>query len=163
MEMEEVWKDVDGWEGLYWVSNLGRVKSSKRLKSLYVSSHGYHTVGFCHNHFEKTCSVHRLVAKAFIPNPNNLPQVNHKNGIKTDNRVENLEWCDNKHNVRHSFNTGLQVAISGKNHYKSKLDDEKVRDIRTARIPVAEFARLYGVSPRTIQSAKRYRSWKQVK
>lgn len=104
--MEEIWKDVKGYEGLYQVSNLGNVKSldkyvngrnSKRLVkgrilSLFDDKDGYKLVNLYKNKKIKQFRVHILVAQAFIPNPNNLPQVNHKNEIKSDNFATNLEW-----------------------------------------------------------------------
>lgn len=101
-ENNEVWKDVVGYEGLYQVSNLGRVKSlwfgKERILKLGRNIFGYLTVGLHKNEQQKTCKVHRLVAQAFIPNPNVLPEVNHKDENKTNNSIENLEWCDTKYN-----------------------------------------------------------------
>ena len=103
--MEEQWKRVviDGEPWDYKVSNLGNVKrigSSKCLKPGY--NHGYLQVILCKNGNTKKMFVHRLVATAFIPNPNNLSDVNHKNEIKTDNALTNLEWMTHKDNVRYS-------------------------------------------------------------
>ena len=117
---KEIWKDIDGYDDKYQVSNLGRVKSmyfinrhaniprEKILKFGY-NLQGYPFVVLCHSgKTSKPLSVHRLVAKAFIPNPNNYPVVNHINGIKTDNRVENLEWCTQQYNIKQSFKNGQQ-------------------------------------------------------
>ena len=117
----EVWRPVKGYEGLYEVSNYGRVKSLKRntaherIKSPIKDRDGYLIVCFNKNGKQSNKRIHRLVAEAFIPNPNNLPQVNHKNEIKTDNCVENLEWCDNKYNARYgtrSIRVGLTRRVT---------------------------------------------------
>ena len=108
--MEE-WKSIPGYEGLYEVSNLGRVRSvercdrfnrkivSKILKPNYVS--GYLRVGMYKNKTFKYYLIHRLVAQAFLPNPDNLPEVNHKDEDKSNNKVNNLEWCDRSYNMNY--------------------------------------------------------------
>lgn len=112
--MQEIWKDVIGYEGLYKVSNLGNVISinyngtkKSKLLAYHLNYKGYARVHLTKNKQDKYMSVHRLVAEAFIPNIKKYPQVNHKNGIKVDNRVDNLEWCTNEYNFQHALNTGL--------------------------------------------------------
>ena len=109
--MQEIWKDIKGYEGLYQVSNLGRVKSLKFLSNVHKKYYdrekilktgkdirGYDVVILCRNGVQKGFKVHRLVAEAFIPNPNDLPQVNHIDENKENNCVSNLEFCTNKYN-----------------------------------------------------------------
>lgn len=111
--MLEIWKDIKDYEGLYQVSNLGRVKSlanrSNHKKELILKQHkykGYYKVNLCKNGKRKLCSVHRLVAEAFIQNPENLPCVNHKDENKLNNCIENLEWCT--HGYNNSYGTRLE-------------------------------------------------------
>lgn len=114
--MQEVWKDINGYEGLYQVSNLGRVKSLERFNvntgnyesrerflKLSYNKRGYPTVTLINRTKRVLKTIHRLVAEAFVPNPNNLPQVNHKDEIKTNNNADNLEWCSNSYN--HDYGT----------------------------------------------------------
>ena len=121
----EEWRDVVGWEGLYQVSNLGRVKSlsrsivykdgreykypSKIIKNQKVST-GYRSVMFYGVNGKKQYYVHRLVAETFIPNPKNLGDVNHKDCCKTNNILINLEWCSRSDNIKHAYKNGLICA-----------------------------------------------------
>lgn len=122
--MEEIWKDIEGYEGLYQVSNLGRVKSlgnNKNRKEKIIKQikkkDGYLYLKCSKNGESKTFSVHRLVAQAFIPNPNNLPEIDHINTVPTDNRIENLRWCSRKGNMNNPITLD---KITGFNHHKSK-------------------------------------------
>ena len=116
--MVEEWKDIDGYEGLYQVSNLGNVKSlakfdrlgrfhKERILSTCDNGSGYLVVNLKHNGKQRMKTVHKLVANHFIYNPDNKPEINHKDGNKKNNRVDNLEWCNRSENVKHAFKTGL--------------------------------------------------------
>ena len=119
---EELWKPISGYEGIYEVSSLGRVRSLDRVVVDYrgieksvggkilkpgVTNKGYYIVSLNSVDKRHTLTVHRLVANAFVPNLDNKPQVNHINGIKTDNRICNLEWLTNEENMKHAINNGL--------------------------------------------------------
>lgn len=130
--MKEIWKDIKGYEGLYQASNLGRIRSFPRrgthcnsVKVLKSNKNhkGYLTLSLTKNCKRKTVSVHRIVALTFIPNPNNLPQINHKDGNKLNNNVENLEWVTNYDNMQHSIKLGLRKNSykKGKEHFKSVI------------------------------------------
>lgn len=124
--MTETWKSIDGYENKYEVSNYGRIrntKSGKILKNKINCSTGYVQITLYNKGFLKTHLVHRLVAMAFIPNPKNLPQINHKNEIKTDNKVDNLEYCDNKYNS----NYGTRNERISKPTYQYTLRGEFVK------------------------------------
>lgn len=112
--MQEIWKDIEGYEGLYQVSNSGKIRSIRyshinkiTIMAFHYNKKGYTRVHLTKNKIDKYVSVHRLVANAFIPNPNNYPQVNHIDGNKLNNCVDNLEWCTNKYNFQHALKLGL--------------------------------------------------------
>lgn len=129
--MKEIWVPIAGYEDLYHVSNFGRVKSLHynrtnvpRILSAKHNQGGYHFVTLSKNNKQRNRKIHILVAQAFIPNPDAKPQVNHIDGDKSNNRVENLEWVTASENVRHSFSAlGRQSPNKGRcggSHYASK-------------------------------------------
>lgn len=182
--MEEIWKDIEGYEGLYQVSNLGRVKSLERykenhtklqkirekIKRLRIHTAGYLVADLYKENESKTFFVHRLVAQAFISNENNLPQVNHIDGNKENNRVENLEWCTNQENQKHAYKIGLHKT---RNMEKSilamtKVTSKKVKCLETGIIynSIAEAGRYYNISSNLISKVckgKRKSAGKDVK
>ena len=108
----EQWKPIEGTDGKYEVSNLGRVRTNGKrpgMLKLTKQKSGYrYAMIQLSNGKQKNCRVHRLVAEHFLPNPDNMKEVNHKDGNKDNNRADNLEWCTRSHNVKHSFDTGLK-------------------------------------------------------
>lgn len=98
---------------------------------------------------------------AFIPNPNNKPMVNHINGIKTDNRIENLEWCTSKENVNHAISTGL-INQNGVNSINSRLTEKEILEIRSLNLPHLEISEKYNISKSYVSSIKRRRTWKHI-
>lgn len=135
---QELWKSIIGYENFYEVSNLGRVKSLDRItlpdkihplgqhicgkikEATINKKSGYKSVILYKTKAKRIC-VHRLVAEAFIPNPDNKPEINHKNGIKTDNRVKNLEWVTKSENQIHRYNVLKQRMPCGKECKKSRI------------------------------------------
>lgn len=134
---EEIWKDIPGYEGIYKISNLDRVKTLERfidmgrciykrkekLMSLCKDKNGYLLIRLCKNKVKKMQKVHRLVAINFIPNPENKPEVNHKKGIKSDNRHFELEWSTSKDNTQHAQSIGLRPVAdtSKRSHHKRTI------------------------------------------
>lgn len=149
---EEIWKDIVGYEGLYQVSNLGRIKGLKRIffcgwgyktkiekdevilkQSLNRGRKNYFSIGLIKDKKRKLFFVHRLVANAFIKNPLKKKEVNHLNEITTDNRAINLEWCDRKENV--NYGTGqkrrIQARIRNGNLFNNKKTSKKIICLNT--------------------------------
>jgi hypothetical protein len=166
---DEIWKDVPGYEVLYQVSSYGRVKSlDKTVKSGIYNNptrfipgqiitpkpdkDGYLKVGLTKDHKKTTIGIHIVVCRAFYPNPENKPQVNHKNGVKFDNRLENLEWSTLSENRVHAYSTGLQNGLTrmGVLNNFNKLTEWQVKEIRIRYmrryVTYKELAKDYGVS-----------------
>ena len=162
----EVWKPIGGVSG-YEVSNLGRVRSWRREKPHIMKPlpfHGWNYLSVMlivgENSKRGYFSLHRLVAQAFIPNPENKPEVNHINGDKTDNRAENLEWCTRAENMRRAVNTG--AVKTGEAHAEAKLTNKQVLYIRenTEKLTCNQLGKIFNVNPATvslIQLGKTYR------
>lgn len=131
--MNELWKDVKGYEGLYQVSNLGNVRSlvrqtkgkllaqSKRRGYLYV---GLYKKDDCENRTIKQVLVHRLVAEAFVSNPNSYNEVNHIDECKTNNRADNLEWCSHKYNINYGMGAIRRKQHSGEPFAKAVIQKD---------------------------------------
>lgn len=149
MQEEEIWKDIEGYEGLYQVSNMGRVKSlerkakngmriKERIKKVKLRK-GYYALELSDvNGNKKTYNVHRLVAQAFLPNPDNLQCINHRDENTLNNMVDNLEWCTHKYNVNYGtcIERRSKKCINGKRARKINqltLDREFIREWASAR------------------------------
>ena len=177
----EIWKPiyVNGYETNYMVSTLGRIVNTKTnlilkpFKNIkhqknkdddwYLSVRLY----FPNKIYKKgyDAKVHRLVATAFVPNPDNKPFVNHIDGNKTNNNVNNLEWVTNAENVQHSFDNGLQISIKGEDHYKHILTESDVHYIcqkLCEGYSETQLAREFGVSKNNIHCIKLKKTWKEI-
>lgn len=160
--IEEIFKDIEGYEGIYQVSNYGTIKSlgnnktrkNKKLK-LYKNIFGYLCVSLSKEGKNKVCKVHRLVAQAFIDNPNNYKQVNHIDEDKTNNHVSNLEWCTAKYNINYGTRN-KRVCEKNKISQKNDINKSKqVMCVETGKIyhSTMEVERELGFSNGNISSA----------
>lgn len=172
--MKEVWKDIKGYGGLYQVNNYGKVKSLARKRNnqyddmvimlkFQEDKDGYLRVGLKKNSVKSMYMVHRLVAEAFVFNPDNKSQINHKDGIKIHNEDYNLEWCTCKENINHAFgilgHTVKKGINRGEKCGKSKLCREQIVAIRNSNLSGRKLALVYGVSFVQINRIKSNKSW----
>ena len=182
----EVWKDVKGFESYYEVSNLGNVRRKKgtshlkpkKLKHMFDKD-GYRRVNLKIKQKSHTKIIHRLLAEAFIPNPKNKPQVNHKDGNKKNNDLSNLEWVTLSENRQHAYDTGLQNSESrrGEKNNFSKLTKKDVLKIRQlyssdlrgvkkenykGRMTMKMIGKKYNISQTNVSSIVNKKIWKHV-
>lgn len=175
--MEEIWKDIEGFEGYYQVSNLGRVKRLARImknnlgkcqlkeiiKSPKKTKKGYLNLALTKDNKIVHTSIHRIVATAFIPKKENCNIVNHLNGIKDDNRVENLEWTNASGNVRHALNNNLIIPRKGNEIHFSVYNQQIVKIIRylydNSILSLSEIAKKLNQRRRNISTITNRESW----
>ena len=177
-EINEIWKPVKGYEGIYEVSNLGRVKSlprvirykngRKRQSKIRILSPGrfgdYHGVQLCNEEGSKKYYVHRLVCTAFLGNPiGGRVTVNHIDGDKYNNKLSNLEWSSYSENLKHAYRNGLNKNSGENNHY-TKFSDETISQVRekyaTGQYLQSELADLYGISRMQIHRIVKFKNRK---
>ena len=171
----EIYKDILGFESYYQVSNLGNVKSVKRTIQINtnikrtinesilkpkIDVYGYLSVDLYKNKIAKKIKIHRLVALVFIPNYESKPIINHINGIKSDNRAENLEWCTHSENTIHSYKIGLMKA-NGINNGRCKLTEKQVLEIRknVENLSQRKLSFIYNVSNCLISDIINKKKW----
>lgn len=180
---EEIWRPVVGYEDFYEVNNKGCVKSLPRktwngkgyyirpvkIMSQHISQKGYRIVSLTKRDEEdKAVPVHRIVAMAFIPNPNNLPQVNHKDGNKQNNNVDNLEWCDNSYNQIHAYKHNLNHTsiYAGRPNQPLLRIDLSSGEVVDCYISIAEAAEKSGIKKwkiyQQIKDSNKEREWEKI-
>lgn len=172
---EEVWYDVPFLNGIIQISNYEKIRSWKigrrkeppkvaKIIATYIGNTGY-IVSTVRDKKQvcRTLKPHRIFAQIFLPNPNNLPEVNHKDGDKLNNNPKtNLEWCDKLHNMRHAFKNGLIIPCKGENKPQSKLTAKQVLEIFNSKEPGRKICGKYGVDFTQIYNIRSGMSWNSV-
>jgi len=179
---QEVWRDIPGYEQYYQVSNYGNVRSldrkvkqkgrhfrieRRRIIALCLDNRGYHRIRVSKYNVQETLKVHRLVASAFCLNPESKPEVNHKDGLKTNNYYKNLEWVTMAENMRHSSEIGLRDNMPrGNDHHNSKLNEFQVRVVKRTSVKDINngmLAKCFGVHISAIERVRSGKTWSHVK
>ena len=160
----EIWKKIEDYGGLYEVSNKGNVRDLKdHIKPMYKNNKGYLLLSLNYKGKTHHPTIHRLVAKAFIPNPNNFEQINHKNCNKSDNCADNLEWC----NQRYNYDEGMKTFQYSKNeeHYFAKLKNSDIPMIYNlyklgfTRVTVS---RIFNINPSSLEAIEKGISYREL-
>ena len=165
--MKEQWKKIKGYEN-YLISDRGRVFSfyTKKFRKPQKDTYGYLQVDFYKNGVRKNHTIHRLVALAFLLNPENKRTVNHIDGIKTNNFVHNLEWATDKENIRHAWDNGLKKPKKGIKNGRAKLLEKEVLEIRrifaTGEYTKTALAKMFCVGQTLIGFIVRRENWKHI-
>lgn len=173
--MKEAWRKIPLTDGNYEISNIGRIRSwvkqggqsrisKPKLLKPCINTSGYLTTylrlkeagGF------KNIRLHRIVAQVFLDNPLSLKVVNHKDGNKLNNMVDNLEWCDSTHNNRHAFTKGLIIPAKGENRKKSSLKEADVLAIISSKETSRSLGKKYGVNHTSIVAIRNGKAWNHV-
>ena len=175
--MKEVWKDIPGLDGIYQASDFGRIKrmyrviTNKRghkltIKELIIKQFmgcwGYPLVPLTVNGKQKSISVHRLVGRAFLPNPDGLRDINHKDFNKANNHVSNLEWLSHSANVKYSYDFGNVKRRVGELNGRARLTEAQVVHIRKRELSYNGYVKLYGVGKSTVHGIVTGQTWKHI-
>jgi len=162
--MIEEWKPIKHFEGLYDISNKGRIKSLKRKNRLTeiirrnpISKFGYEVIVLCKKGKEFQFRVNRLVGLAFIENLDNKKEINHIDGNKLNNNVDNLEWCSKLENEQHCWKTGLK-DFKGENHFRAKFTNKDIELIRSSKKTNNKLSIIFNVHYSTISDIRRYKT-----
>jgi len=176
----EVWKNIDGFEGYYQISNFGHVKSlarntpykksirpiKERILKQAIAATGYPTIALHKNASPNTCYIHRLLLAAFVPNPENKRCCNHIDGNKENNRLENLEWSTHSENEKHAYDTGLKVCATplGERHGNAVLTEKKVIEIHSlkGKMSISKLSERFRVSKTTIKLIRNGKAWSHL-
>lgn len=176
---KEIWKDIKGYEGLYQISNKGRVKSlarvikrnngrelplKERIKNDVYDNKGYSRINLSKNGKSKKHSVHRLVANAFLIKQKHQDQVNHIDGDKKNNDVSNLEWCTGKENVRHSYAIGKASHVGERNTFATINDDiaREIIKLKDSGLTAKKVGQKVGASKNVVYSIWQGKTWTHV-
>ncbi len=176
--MQETWKDIPGYEKMYQASNLGRIRSldryvkgNKNKLRLYPGSilkgtpdkDGYLKLSLSKENKQISFGIGRLVAKTFLENINNFKEINHKDGNKQNNSIDNLEWCTRSQNEKHAYDTGLIKKKFGEQHHNAKLTNEAVRVIRNSfTLTHQELANIFGVNRKCVGNIINFKNWRNT-
>lgn len=166
---QDHWKDIPGFEGLYKISISGDVESFRIKRNPQhvilkpVLANGYKRVCLCKDSKVFYKRIHSLVAQTFIPNQNGYPVINHRDGNKLNNDINNLEWCTSADNIRHAVKTGLISTQYGQYSRMSKLTEEQAIYIFNSNETISALSKQYGVSNSTINAIRKGVNWKHLK